>query len=597
MAQAKPFSLILLYEKVASALPVAQALKEKDIDVVVVQNAGELIQTIATRKFDMVGLSVNHSSCTSLIRVLKEKTQVQIMAFGEDKNITTGKKIDKADVDIKISGIANGYNIFMKIGHLVKKKEKESENARSILLTGGGEKAVVKKKKGAAFIVKGKAKTKKEKEQDGPISVTSARAAQKADVDDQEDEDSLAEQLDAEGGEDQAETLGKLAVLYDGVKENDGEIKEKSEVKKGPGALIFRKKDDKKSGVLGGRIHRKIDNGMGTGGVKQKEKPGSGGLGGTIVFSDDALAAGKQFEKDTTKDKLGKVKTDAPEAEEEQPSNVIDFQARKKKAIEEAEQAEHVSPEKKYEQYRAEKQAAAKEAPVAPMAKLKHKKQFRDAVHRAGENVFQKSTSLETFGSVSRVCIVPVLNPKEKGFLLFCTNDNQFLSKDGLEDFKLKLYDEMKDDAVGDFILGETFNIDTFEVDIGDWAEKSSQFAYGFQEGDGPQVFVCFVKRDNIYPEFKQMEEPTGVYRVHIHTMPPLTPVTFNVFLYFVKNRRLIPYLKKGGKFTARQIQRLYKRGFKFLYIAQEDRSEFLNFYISLAINQDFQSAKSVKLA
>lgn len=580
MAQAKQFTLLLLYDKVASSLPVAQALKEKDIDVTVVQNAGELIQAIATRKADMVGLSVNHASTPSLIRVLKDKTQVEIMAFGEDKQPSTAKKIDKADVDIRVSGIANGYNIFMKIGHLVKKKEKETENARTIHLQGGGEKVIAKKqKKQGAFIVKGKAKTKKENEDGNGFSVTSQEVEE---LDGSSDDDSA-----------QKESSGETLIFHDGIKENNGPIKKKDEVKKGGGALIFRKKDDAKKP---GRLLKKIkDEDGSTGAVKhEKPKPAPLGVGGTIVFSDEAMGSHKKFEQDETEEKIGKVVSPPAAQKEERPvNNVIDFQARKKKAeVQASEAEENLPPEVKYAKFREAKKNAVKEQPVLPMDKLKHKKQFKEAVQKAGEKSFLKTGEAKpTFSLTTRVCVIPVINPKEKGFLLFSVNDNQFMDAEGLQKFKLALLDEMKNDAVGDFILGETFNVETFEVNISDWARTSGQFSYNFQEvGTDKEVFVCFVKRDSIYPDFKKMDEPSGVYRVHIHTMPPLTPVSFNVFLYFVKNKRLIPYLKKGGKFTARQIQRLYKRGFKFLYIEENEKSEFLSFYVSLMINQDFQS-------
>src|SRR5690606_34832320 len=142
---------------------------------------------------------------------------------------------------------------------------------------------------------------------------------------------------------------------------------------------------------------------------------------------------------------------------------------------------------------------------------------------------------------------------------------------------------------------GDTFNIETFDVDFGNWADRYSQFYYHFEDTQtGRKIIVSFLKRETVYPDYKKMDELGGVYRVHIHMLPPSTQINFNVFLYFMKNKRMIPYLKKGGRFTSRQIQRLYKRGFKFMYISEEDKNEFLSFYISLALNRDFQSIRKL---
>ncbi len=597
MAQAKQFSLVLLYENVASSLPVAQALREKEIDILVVQSAAELIQTIAGRKVDMVGLSVNHTSCTSLIKVLRDKTQVQLMIFGEDKNPATSKKIDKADVDIKISGVANGYNIFMKIGHLVKRKEKESENARAILLTGGGEKTVTnKKKKAGAFIVKSK-KANEEKKSKAEGYDDSSEAYEEV----QKQENFVVSQK---------ENLNNKVHIQGEESESKVTTKEKTEVKKASSPLVFKKKDDAKGA---GKVNKKIkeEKEEGVGAVKQTDQPRPLGVGGTIVFSDEAKAGNKKFESDKAREGLreesglrandsndeqgdgdvGKVKT-VDTAPKPRSSNVIDFEEKKKKALNKIEKEKPSSKNKEFSRP-VKSQEVAEDIKATPMEKLKHKKQFKDAVQKAGVATFTKTSAAINFGKTSKVCIVPVLNPKEKGFLLLCGSDNQFLSPTALQNFTAKLQEEMTKQDSDQLMLGETFNLDTFEVDIASWSDGNSQFSYSFDESEsGKQVFVCFVRRESIYPEFKKMEEPSGVYRVHIQTMPPLLPVTFDVQLYFIKNKRLITYLKKGGYFTQKQIQRLYRRGFKFLYISEADKKEFLSFYVSLSINQDFQSTE-----
>lgn len=166
MANVGPFSIVLLFDNQANSLQIVQSLKEKGLDVQTVNSASELIQMIAGYKFDLVALSVNHSSTTSLVQVLKIKTKVEVLVFGEDATPATSKAILKAGADYQVAGAISSYNLWLKIGHLVKDKHRHNETA-SRMLSGRGR----PEEDSSAMIIKSSANAKAQEENDEKVSV------------------------------------------------------------------------------------------------------------------------------------------------------------------------------------------------------------------------------------------------------------------------------------------------------------------------------------------------------------------------------------------------------------------------------------------
>ena len=132
MSEAKTFRLILLYESMPPSLPAAQGLKDKGVEVKVVDSAAALIQSLVQKQFDVIGLSANHTSCTSLTKIIREKMKLPIMVFGEDRKEQTMKKVQIANADFKINGTLTAYNAWMKIHGLYKDKMTEDFGAASV---------------------------------------------------------------------------------------------------------------------------------------------------------------------------------------------------------------------------------------------------------------------------------------------------------------------------------------------------------------------------------------------------------------------------------------------------------------------------------
>lgn len=107
------------------SLTVAQGLKDKGCDVKVVDSAANLIKTMVSKEHDVIGISVNHASCNSLIKIIDQKTNIPILVYGEDRREPTMKKIQIANAEYKVNGVLTAYNAWMKIHGRFKEKMKE----------------------------------------------------------------------------------------------------------------------------------------------------------------------------------------------------------------------------------------------------------------------------------------------------------------------------------------------------------------------------------------------------------------------------------------------------------------------------------------
>ncbi len=573
MSQPKSFSLILLYDKMSSSLPVAQALKEKNIDVQIAQNAGELIQSVAARNIDLVGLSVNHASTRSLIQVLREKTRIKILIFGEDKSSATAERVDDLDADFKVNGVATAYNVWMKIAQAVKFKMKEADNNGNILYSGG---KTTTQRQDAAIIVKSNKADQKYREATEMVSSNKKKKKQKQQV--------MAGEDEAETAFTQRPSATSSDVMY--FKKDE---KQKNSEKK---QSIFKKNSNAK------KSKGKSDDELIEDEVSalenmfkdpfQKKSRDKVDLGNT---SNEALAQGgvtvddanlgfngevdlEQIQKEESQD-LGSVRQ-ADEKMDQDIGNVVSLDKHRKA---------------KLEKKRAQKEKAELNQSFQPSEE--ESRPFRDIVLSAAHSSYaEKEASVEGFGPINKMTVVPVDKNRDRGFLIFCTSDNQFVTSGAtpIDLFKKSLQDKLGDnDAIG---IGESYNIETEEIDLQSWVRNESDFHVIVEDPKSQkQILICFISKDAIYPDTNKSIE-LNMLKVELEVIPILTPINFNVFLYFARNKRLIPYLRRGGKLTEAQMQRLGKHGVDTIYISEADRKALYSFFISQTIHQDLRPIK-----
>lgn len=696
MAATGLYSIVLLFEDQANSLQVIPSLKEKGLDIHVVANAAELIQIIAAKKFDLVCLSVNHPSASSLVQVLKIKTHVAVLVFGEDQSMDTSRAVLKTVADYQLTGAISSYNIWMKIAHLVKEKQRQAENASRKLIhrqrQDDDENIVVKsstkpKEKETVEAV-GKVSVKSNiKEKSPKLSVVAAeekitvrssiseekitvksaipkkekkilmsakRKAPKLQINGQEDVEIVS------GGKE--ESVGAVAVVdaKEEVRAQEVEVRNEKPAVKGkllkmnrgtkPGASAPVKVNAKSAEADNGQVEIKTSSekedlghvSVGSadaptktlkplGKRKQQEKQNKDplteeeqidreidqlqnlffendssalGLGSTTLEEDDARPVTNNVisMQDKRAERAATVSVKTANAVEEDvvvDNREVPSQDNGQVLVEEVssyqtEEARLASIEaarahrKKIKEKKAQKEEAALK--IGKKEHLLFKKSFREAVAKAGEHSLQRLENTKTIGVVNRVSLIPVDNISERGFILVANSSNDYASSNEITDFKGTLNAEMQGfEDKHEFSLGDTYNIETLEVDVAAWAERSSQFFYTFEHPEtGQQVLICFLKRDDLSPETCHMEEQR-MHRIEIHEVPARLPVSFDAYLFLARNDKMLPYLRRGGSLTAKQIQRLYQRGFKFLYVRDEDVRDYYEFYYSFSLNQDFR--------
>lgn len=552
MSIPKSFTLVFLYDKMAASLPVAQALKEKNLDVHVAQNAGELIQLVANKNVDLVGLSANHASSRSLIQVLREKTQVKILIFGEDKSQGTAERVDRLDGDHKVLGVATAYNIWMKIASLVKNKMKETENNGNILYSGGKNSSP---KQDSTITVKSNKENKSFK-----IEGPSGFGKKKKDKFKRQQADS--EQNDVMNFQDPA---------------NPNSAVEKSS------SLMFFKKDtaDGKKSKKNKAFARDHQDNLGSSDLAAEDLLHDGKnakQGGVAVIEESLLETefGDVSRSDENSSDLGNI---SERAVEDNSGNV---------SMQEGQSQIGQVNAAKFGKNKHKKSEKSSDAGIAPQ-EIPFKEQVMAAV--TGAFVSKNETS-EEFGTINRMTVVPVDKEQGRGFLIFCTKDNQFMGSSGpaFEEFKNSLIEKMsKYEAVS---VGEVYNIETEEIDIQNLVQNSSDFHIIVEDPKSQkQVLICFVAKENIYPDTNKSNE-TNMMMVELDVIPAETPINFNLFLRLARNNRMIPYLRRGGELTEAQVNRLNEHGVQSVFIPEEERKALYSFFISQTIHQDIRPIK-----
>ncbi len=550
MSTPKSFTLVFLYDKMVASLPVAQALKEKNLEVHVAQNAGELIQFVANKNVDLVGLSANHPSSKSLIQVMREKTQVKILIFGEDKSQGTAERVDRLDGDYKVLGVATAYNIWMKIASMVKNKMKETENNGNILYSGGKS---TTQKQDSTITVKSNTENKSFK-----LEGSSGFGKKKKDKFKKQQSD--PEQNDVMNFQDPANPNGFAEKSSD---------------------LMFFKKDavdDKKSKKK--KSFSKDLEDMAASLDTTPEDPlrnGKNAKQGGAAVNEESLSEIELGEVSRRNEKTGNL-GNVSESSLQESGDKVSFEDGQKDQVTTA----------KFGKNKHKKSAKISDAGV-PAQEIPFKEQVMAAVTGA---FVSKNETPEEFGTINRLTVVPVDKEQGRGFLIFCTKDNQFMGTSGpaFEEFKNSLIEKMsKYEAVS---VGEVYNIETEEIDIQNLVQNSSDFHTIVEDPKSQkQVLICFVAKENIYPDTNKSNE-TNMMMVELDVIPAETPINFNLFLRFSRNNRMVPYLRRGGELTEAQVNRLNEHGVQSVFVPEEERKALYSFFISQTIHQDIRPIK-----
>lgn len=642
MVETTAYSMALLFENHANSLQVAASLKEKEIDVHVVASAGELIQSIVNHKLDLVALSVNHPSTTGLVQVLKVKTKVSILVFGEEQTKRTAESVLRTSADHQVTGAITSYNIWLKIGHLVREKQKMLERAQHV-------RTQPIENNESALIIKSSSKKKKMVSADNISIVKSYKSTTannsthtesqgdnaaifgqagarnnlqkqriKTRTNNQDHDNEPSEHHDDENNNEefgdlisqleqgQKDSHGNIAMALDETQGNGkADIHFSESIENGRTDIYYDPQKAKKSKdadvneqdqeigemakVFFNEQHNNFDPHM-----DQTEHKKQGALLQKETTSDLAVPLEQLHSAEqhgTTLDRGYGKSNDENSNELDISQNMksegavssYEETADKTASIEAARQKsrKYKKSKERKENLEAEKESVGADFPD------KFKKAFQAAVEKAGETGFKKTDRQAKTGNVSRVSLIPIESCNERGFLIVKGEKTQHVIEQELEKFKDELSLEMNKVLSVEVNIGETIDVETNSFELSSWAEKGSQFYYTFESpSSGEQVFICFLQKENMLPHAQKIDG-YDMHRVALQIVEPNEAVVFDAYLYLQKNEKMLPYLKTGGWLTSKQVDRLYSRGLKFLYIRDEQISKYYSFYISRSLNQD----------
>jgi hypothetical protein len=211
-------------------------------------------------------------------------------------------------------------------------------------------------------------------------------------------------------------------------------------------------------------------------------------------------------------------------------------------------------------------------------------KKFQEQLLRViGEWTPHELSSKDKFPAMEKIKVIPIRNENEKGLLLFAGDrpvDNLHL------EFLRNAISEKIEGP--DFECGEVYEFDMSIPDICGWSNENCLFSFVYDRG--ARCLVSYLKRDDILPDFVHTEnfEMSGV---SIDDLPPRPTLDFDLFLYFNRNDKLVPYIKKGDVINQDKLQS--RPGMKILYFKDEDRKKLNSIFIEAVLKTTFDRFKA----
>lgn len=586
MEKTGTFCALFLYSNLSASLPLINGLKDKGVDGRVVSSSAELIQSIVKINVDVIGISVNHPSSVSILQVIKSNTHIPVILFGEDDKPDTLKKIQNQPADFKINGTISTYNIWMKLSGMIKKKMELAappvEPNKKII--GGGRPT---DNPGGAIHVKGAKAKEKTKKPTGLVIDTSKIA-----------KDPKTKKMGAilhTGPKKQKAKLKPPKVI-----KNAGKPQEKTQIQffrkteaelaKIRSAPKVIKKDMAQEALIKPKEIKVMpqEEGLSQGQVKQMETAeqviGSVQTAGedTQVVGSVKSVDGFQSQSNTLPSKeataMAVTAGDSIDSAPEVNSKIIDFNK-----IREQRQRDNADA--------FDEEMQPKLIQLDPIERERIRKMFKDAAYSSLTNFFQNvgDSRVADFKNVTKITVVPVENKDESGYIIFCKRDGAHLPEEVIRSFNQNLVANISKPE-SKYKIEEMFTFELDAFDLTTWAEANGQFYFTTElAAESSPVMMCYFDRNPVYPFTRYVEE-TGMYKMDLMELPANVPVTFDAYIYFIRNKRTALYLRRGGSFSSKQIQRLFRRGFKSLLIKEEDLRIYTEFYVKRSLLRDLQS-------
>ena len=133
--------------------------------------------------------------------------------------------------------------------------------------------------------------------------------------------------------------------------------------------------------------------------------------------------------------------------------------------------------------------------------------------------------------------------------------------------------------------ISAPFLIDSKTSEFVKTYSEFSEFVVHHKDEEEKEWALSFTKREAINPSYV-LSEDQKMLRMDIKSIPPLTVLPFDGYIYLPKNNKYVRYLKQGSSISLEQVKRHSKDIEKsHIYVPIESEEAVLKFYIQNTIN------------
>ena len=548
---------------------------DRPVQLVWFADLRSFLQFVIKNRPQLLGISASfpHKSTAKFPKLLKAVLGSPVLFFGEDQDMRTRKNLSSVEADYKITGTINAHNLWMKIQNFKKMFDKQSSSDVE-------------------------AATKSEERQ----YMEDIPQPQK------ENDETLSQIMSALGNNKDDKGAGWNLIHFDGDKK----------AKKGSSSLDYgRKKTNKKEGGVhapdfakqkkkGTEYGYDNDSGPKSGGAfdsdpNSQEAPKQGGVydgassakdpkqGGVFENADpsndsaipELAALAEMAKKGPSEDslaeiaeKLGYSLLNNEDSEEDGKKNkrvdseAVDSEAKKKPEAFDQEDSETNQQE--------ESDEASPE---------------RDILIASCGTGFERSFNAkpiqdqETFDT-QKLTVYIIEAENFRGYLVVA-NSEDFRDKTAFNDFRSSVMSTLQSRGLK-FEFSKAYSIDLNLEDYPELVKEFTKHFINYKTSDGKLLNACLVEREAPRPLVGESDRP-NMKDLDIKTIPPMTPVNFDAFIYLPRNKRYLKYLKKGGSLSLKQVKRHSAEAESTnFYLPKEQIDLFVAFFIKNTLAWEF---------
>lgn len=191
----------------------------------------------------------------------------------------------------------------------------------------------------------------------------------------------------------------------------------------------------------------------------------------------------------------------------------------------------------------------------------------------------------EKFAPYQKITVFSVVNEGDDGLLIVASNGSEFTPEPRINHVRDTLVKEMNNK---NFKVGAVVDMAFASTDITEWIRSYCQFSYVYSDNGQTQI-AGFFNCKEVLPKFSR--EENGMYSTQVRTLPLNLALVCDLYLYFNRNEKLLPYIKQGDVITKDKLERLEVSGVEDVHVREEDKPKLETFMFGLILNTTLAKA------